>query len=84
MSHKSFRQALFSVRTFCSSAVNGAFPFSCFFGLEFPRDFSEMCFFIVKSTGQEKGFWPVHFPSCPHLLIPDPANINQAYQILQK
>ena len=51
MSHKSFRHALFSVRTFCSSAVNGAFSFFLFFGLVFPRDVSEMCCFIVKSTG---------------------------------
>ena len=31
------------------------FPFSLFFGLEFPRDVSEMCCFIVKLTRTGEG-----------------------------
>ena len=45
-----------SARTFCSSSVNGAFSFFFFFfGLEFPRDVSEMCCFIVKLTRTGEG-----------------------------
>ena len=41
MSQKSFRQAFCS--QFCYSAVNGAFAFRFFLGLEFSRDVSDMC-----------------------------------------
>ena len=70
--HTSFRQALFSVHSFCSSAVSGAFSSSFFFWLE------EMCCFIGKSTGTGEGLlasslsklpplidsWPCKYSSC--------------------